>query len=166
MKAFGVLCVVMSLLFVMIPGMARSADAPEASPAKVIFDEQGLVAAAATGNVRVLQEGLRTPGAVNARGPQGRTPLMAAAMNRQLDAVQFLASRGADVNAVDLDGYSALALVSIFGDMTGRTAYFLRTHGAIICVPWDTWNWPRKTRADLEEFKSAFAERGTQQAAQ
>ncbi len=89
---------------------------------------------------------------------------MAAAMNRQFETVQFLASRGADVNAVDSDGYSALALVSIFGDMTGRAAHFLRTHGAIICVPWDTWNWPKKARDDLEEFKNLAAERGAQQA--
>ncbi len=148
----------------MIPDTSRSADPPVAEAKKVILDDQGLVPAAGAGNLRQLQEGLRPSGAVNARGAQGLTPLMAAAMNRQYEAVQFLASRGADVNAVDLDGYSALALVSIFGDMTGRTAYFLRTHGAVICVPWDTWNWPMKAREDLEEYKNAFAERGAQQA--
>jgi hypothetical protein len=164
MKASVVLGVVLSLLSATLPDMSRCADPPAAEAQKVILDDQGLVPAAAAGNLRQLQQGLKASGAVNARGPQGRTPLMAAAMNGQYDTAQFLASRGADVNAVDLDGYSALALVSIFGDMTGRTAYFLRTHGAVICVPWDTWNWPTQARDNLDEYKSALAERGAQQA--
>ncbi len=61
MNAFSVLCVAVSLLSVMIPGMATSADPPAAEPQKVVLDDQGLVPAAAAGHLRQLQGGLRAP---------------------------------------------------------------------------------------------------------
>jgi ankyrin repeat protein len=91
------------------------------------------------------------------RDSQGRTPLMAAAMNRQLQAVRVLVRHGADINAVDLDGYSVLALVSVLGGTTGAMESYLESRGAVLCVPWNIVDCPSKSMRDLEDFKTALA---------
>ncbi|MBI5250067.1 MAG: ankyrin repeat domain-containing protein [Desulfomonile tiedjei] len=160
-----VMVVVMLASTAIMPGLAASQGGAVTETQNVYLDDQGLVAAAAAGNMKQLRQLLRTPGAVNARNPQGRTPLMAAVINRHPEAVQFLVEMGADVNSVDLDGYSALALVSTLGDDTGRMQRVLKSRGGLVCVSWDILSSPRKSREDLEQFKNALAEKTAQQSA-
>jgi ankyrin repeat protein len=73
---------------------------------------------------------LTTSENVNTKGPQGRTPLIEAAMNGHLSVVEFLVERGADVNKVDADGESALLAAASDGHL--RIVECLIEHGADI----------------------------------
>lgn len=55
-----------------------------------------------------LRRLLRDPARVNELDPDGRTPLMAAAIEVNLAAVEILLAAGADVNAQDRVGWCAL----------------------------------------------------------
>src|SRR2546421_4462753 len=80
---------------------------------------------------------LTTPENVDTEGPQGRTPLIEAAINDHLSVVKFLVERGADVNKVDADGSSAL-LAAAFGGHLPIVEYLIE-HGADINQT-DKWN--------------------------
>jgi ankyrin repeat protein len=73
---------------------------------------------------------LTTPENVDTEGPQGRTPLIEAAINGHLSVVKFLVERGADVNKVDADGSSALLAAASGGHLP--IVEYLIEHGADI----------------------------------
>jgi len=81
-----------------------------------------------TATARVL---LERGASVNDTSSTGWTPLMAAVSNRQRVMVDFLIARGANVNAVDRGGRTALslALVGPFGS-DGRIVKALKKAGA------------------------------------
>jgi glyoxylase-like metal-dependent hydrolase (beta-lactamase superfamily II) len=74
---------------------------PTSPPGPPPESRQTIFQAAATGNVTRLQAIANADaGAVNARRPDGLTPLHMAAMYEQRQAAEFLVSKGTDVNAV------------------------------------------------------------------
>ena len=81
---------------------------------------------------------LITPENLNSEGPQGRTPLIEAAINGHFSVVKFLIERGANVNKVDADGGSALLAAA--GDGHLPIVDYLIEHGADINQT-DKWNW-------------------------
>jgi glyoxylase-like metal-dependent hydrolase (beta-lactamase superfamily II) len=74
---------------------------PTSPPGPAPESRQTIFQAAATGNVARLQAiASADAGAVNARRPDGLTPMHMAAMYEQRQAAEYLVSKGADVNAV------------------------------------------------------------------
>lgn len=65
---------------------------------------------------------------VNARAPNGRTALIAAAGGQRKDVARLLLSKGIDVNAVTSDGETALAQAAAVGDI--EMVDILLEHGA------------------------------------
>lgn len=82
------------VLWVVLVVPAFAADIHEAAKAGDLQKVQALITA--------------DPGAVNLKDGSGRTPLHWAARNDHLGVVEFLINRGADVQAVDNLGYTAL----------------------------------------------------------
>ena len=78
------------------------------------YAESFMVRAAGGFGPRLLEAGRQIGGNVNERTSAeqgGLTPLIAAVQRNNLEAVKYLISVGADVNAVDEEGYSALSYV-------------------------------------------------------
>ena len=63
---------------------------------------------------------------VNARCPDGRTPLYGAVFLRQNEVVELLIAKGADVNAKYEDGMKALNVARLFNR---KIVDLLRKHG-------------------------------------
>lgn len=82
-----------------------------------------LVAAGADINARECED---APGLYNPY--MGNTPLMFAATNHELKMLRFLISAGADVDAVDAQGWTSLMWANFTGDHT--VANILRKAGA------------------------------------
>ena len=78
-----------------------------------------LSAAVAAGDLVKTTQLLDQGAAINDRDATGRTPLMVAIGQNQLDTVRLLLDRGADPNAADPQGLTPLALAqqSSFGDI-------------------------------------------------
>ncbi len=71
---------------------------------------------------------LITKGAnVNAKNPNGRTPLFNATVEGSKETAELLIAKGADVNAKDPDGETPLDLAIALKDT--ETADLLRKHG-------------------------------------
>lgn len=66
----------------------------------LVTSDSDILAASASGDIKALRRLLDAKGNVNAKAPQGETPLMMAAEHGHVEAVQLLIDRGADVNAV------------------------------------------------------------------
>jgi ankyrin repeat protein len=76
----------------------------------------------AAGDLDAAEALLQHGAEVNARDPQGTTPLMSAAANDGIAMARFLLGKGADVRAQDQRGYTALMVVVGSGNvaMAGR----------------------------------------------
>jgi hypothetical protein len=74
-----------------------------------------LHAAARSGDLALLQAGLKQGANPNARDKQGRTPLMDAAAEAQVAAMRLLIASGADVNAAAHDGQTPLMAAAAAG---------------------------------------------------
>ncbi|HEY0590978.1 MAG TPA: ankyrin repeat domain-containing protein, partial [Thermoanaerobaculia bacterium] len=97
-----------SIRVVLLVLAAASAVPVHAQP---IFD------AARSGDVAALESLLeKDPALVAARGELGRTPLDAAILATQREAVRFLVDAGADVNAPDVEGITPLGYAVFGGD--------------------------------------------------
>ena len=73
-----------------------------------ITQEEGLFASVASGNLSAVQERLAGGAKVNARDPNGRTPLHFATRLEDWKVADLLISKGADVNARDALGKTPL----------------------------------------------------------
>src|ERR1017187_4888420 len=71
---------------------------------------QTLHEAVLSGNLAGVKRQLDRGADINAKGPDGWTPLMLAADKGKLEVVKILLDRGADVNAKDADGWTPLML--------------------------------------------------------
>jgi ankyrin repeat protein len=73
-----------------------------------------LADAAARGDIHAVRTLLRSGLSADARGAEGRTPLMWAAMGTHLDIIDALLEAGADVNAHAIDGSTALTTATLW----------------------------------------------------
>jgi ankyrin repeat protein len=97
----------------------------------------GIFAAAASGDTSALQKYIvADPKSIAATNDTGRTPLCVAAISGQAEAVHFLISRGADVNAKGFEEMTPLADLAADGttndDACSEVATVLVEHGAEI----------------------------------
>ena len=65
---------------------------------------QRLIDASEAGELAIVQKLLKEGASVNAKSGRGKTPLMFAAAEGQLEVIEVLLEYGADPFAVDLDG--------------------------------------------------------------
>lgn len=78
---------------------------------------RGLLAAVFGGNAAQVKELIASGADVNARDPQGRTPLMLAGYRKQHDIAQMLIKAGADLNALENRAYDLLTISSVLNDV-------------------------------------------------
>jgi RsiW-degrading membrane proteinase PrsW (M82 family) len=71
---------------------------------------KALVEACRSGDLQTAQQLVDAGVDLNARSPEGKTPLMVAAERGHLPVVQLLVTKGAEINARDNSGKTALAL--------------------------------------------------------
>lgn len=114
-----------------------------------------LLDAAEQGDLQTMDDYLKGSQLVNMRNACLWTPLMKAALNGHLEAVQKLLDKGADVRAIDKGGYSAMMLAASnnFADVVD----VLIRHGAEInriehTHGWTALIWAAK-RGHLESVK-------------
>lgn len=93
---------------------AHAQVAPSASEAAA-YD--GLLAAAAKGDVAAIARLVSQGAQVDARDGNGRTPLIVAAFSRQRDAMRALAAAGGNVNALDGDRYDMVTIAAVADDV-------------------------------------------------
>lgn len=80
-------------------------------------------------HLELLLKDRSNPELINARNDKGETPLLRAAVEGHQDVVGFLLEQGAEVDASDKDGDTALMLVVWYGG-TKSLAEFLIANGA------------------------------------
>jgi ankyrin repeat protein len=96
---------------------AAGVHAQVAPSASEMAAYDGLPAAAAKGDVAMINK-LASQGAdVNVRDRNGRTPLIVAAFAKQREAIRALAAAGADVNALDRDRYDMVTIAAVADDV-------------------------------------------------
>ncbi|MBV7428872.1 MULTISPECIES: ankyrin repeat domain-containing protein [unclassified Acidovorax] len=96
--------------------LAQPAQAQVAPTAAQTAAYQGLHAAAARGDVGMLQKLVAARADVNARDAHGRTPLHVATFARQRDVIRQLVQARADVNALENDRYDAVTIAAVADD--------------------------------------------------
>ncbi|MDH3235379.1 MAG: ankyrin repeat domain-containing protein [Alphaproteobacteria bacterium] len=95
------------------PGaFAQTAPSPEE-----IAAYQGLHAAAAKGDVPLIERWVKAGADINGRDASRRTPLMVAVYGRHIAAAQALIKAGADVNAFDNARYDMLTIAAVANDL-------------------------------------------------
>ncbi len=96
--------------------LGRAARGGDAAVVRLLLEAgapAGATTFAALGDLRALTAALKEdPGALQAQGPGGVTPLHAAAAHGRVEAVRLLLARGADPNAQTDDGITPLHLCS------------------------------------------------------
>jgi peptidoglycan/LPS O-acetylase OafA/YrhL len=93
--------------------MSASRKTGDTSPAK---GELNIWEAARAGDLRAIERHLASGVAVDALDPErGGTPLLWAAVTGQAESIELMIERGANVNAVDRDGGSALHAAAFMG---------------------------------------------------
>jgi ankyrin repeat protein len=113
-----------------VNGSESKSVIPQPAPS---FDETrqpAIVAASASGNVKLIRSLLASGAEVDARSPDsGGTALHYASYFRQLEAVRLLISSGADINAKDYEtGFTPLMQATIRGNI--EVARYLLSKGA------------------------------------
>ena len=76
----------------------------------------GLHAAASRGDVAAVQRLAAARADLNARDPQGRTPLHVATFARQREVIRALAQAGAQLDALENDRYDAVTIAAVADD--------------------------------------------------
>jgi uncharacterized protein len=100
--------------------LAAAVTAPRAQVAPSDHDLRiyaGLHAAAATGDVKAIEQLIADGEKPNLQDSRSRTPLIVAAFRRQHEAAQALLRLGANPNARDTDGFDALAIAVTNNDL-------------------------------------------------
>ncbi|MCX5922390.1 MAG: ankyrin repeat domain-containing protein [Candidatus Dependentiae bacterium] len=94
-----------------------------------------LLKAAELGDVKAMRKALKAGASLEARKAKedNRTALMLAALKKHHEAVDFLIEQGADVNAVDAYGCSALVKAGYIGDAYIVDA-LLKADACVACV--------------------------------
>lgn len=109
---------VLTLTICVLSSFSMFKDAMAQVPPSFVMIEtyDGLLKAAAAGDVAAIRS-LASDGAnLNARDPRDRTPLMIAAHLKQYDAVRALLEAGADINALDKDRYDVITIAAVADD--------------------------------------------------
>jgi ankyrin repeat protein len=76
----------------------------------------GMHAAAQRGDVAKLDALIAAKADLNARDPQGRTPLHVAAFAKQHEVIRHLAKAGAELGTLENDRYDAVTIAAVAGD--------------------------------------------------
>ena len=116
-------------------GVVRAQVAPSSEQAARYT---GLHAAAHRGDLAALRQALDTGAEVNARDPQGRTPLHVATFARQREAIGALARAGAELGALESDRYDAVTIAAVADDEeTLRTLLALGASAKLVTSRYD-----------------------------
>jgi hypothetical protein len=97
-------------------GVSSTAIAQTAPSPEEIAAYGGLHAAAAKGDVPLIERWIRAGANLNSRDSNRRTPLMVAVYARHTAAAETLIKAGADVNAFDHARYDALTIAAVIND--------------------------------------------------
>ena len=95
---------------------AGVATAQVAPSAEQVARYSGLHAAAQRGDLATIARERAAGADLNARDPQGRTPLHVATFARQREAVRALARAGAQLGLLENDRYDAVTIAAVAGD--------------------------------------------------
>lgn len=98
-------------------GVSSSVLAQTAPSPEEIAAYGGLHAAAAKGDVPLIERWIRAGANIDSRDGSRRTPLMVAVYGRHTAAVEALIKAGADVNAFDHARYDALTIAAVANDV-------------------------------------------------
>ena len=128
-RLFGFPLAVSVFVFVFVSSVSRlAALEPAGSTAPSLTPDH--LAVLRSGDLRKLREALEQGGSlnVNARDAQGNTPLMHAAVYGEIAALRLLLERGAQVNATNAAGATALMRAAV----DARKVALLLEHGAVV----------------------------------
>jgi ankyrin repeat protein len=107
---------VITLTMLLGHGFIGPANA-QVPPSHVMIETyNGVLEAAAKGDVTGIRSLARAGADLNVRDPRGRTPLMVAAHLRHYDAVRALLEVGADINLQDKDRYDVITIAAVADD--------------------------------------------------
>jgi uncharacterized protein len=128
---FGVLRIIMLLVLIM-PAFVQAQVAP--TPEEIAAYD-GLHKAAANGDVATIEKATND---VDAKDKMGRTAFHIAAYQRQREAMQALAKKGANPNALEGQAYDAVTIAAVADDVeTLKTGLALGNKATNVTSPYD-----------------------------